>query len=248
MNTENENDIDLIEKYFDKELSDPEVAVFNDRLETDGELKKLFEQEKAIMQGIRYEGLVRDLNMLKDLEKRIQPVVPAAKTVFFKPLYLKIAAAIIVVAVAAKMILPVNEDPAKLFNEHFKPYPNAFEPKNRGTNDLSKRAEAFEAYEQKNYRKALEGFNEILKEGNDPAVLLLAGNSNLMVGNVKEAENNFLTLIKDYDALDTQAKWYLSLCYLKEGNVDQARTMWEELSGTEISYANKAKDLLKKVN
>jgi tetratricopeptide (TPR) repeat protein len=110
------------------------------------------------------------------------------------------------------------------------------------------RSEAFQAYEQGNYQKALDGFNSILKDGNDPGVLLLTGNCNLILGNISEAKNNFRVLIKDYKEHDTQAKWYLSLCYLKEGDVDRAKMMLEELSGTEISYANKAKELLKRVD
>jgi hypothetical protein len=68
-----------------------------------------------------------------------------------------------------------------------------------------------------------------------------------MLGNTQEAQENFVTLIQDFDELDLQAKWYLSLCYLKSGDRENARKLLKELGETEISYASKAKELLEKV-
>jgi tetratricopeptide (TPR) repeat protein len=251
MNTENENDIALVERYFDEELSQSEINSFHQRLEKDNNLKALFIQEKTLLRGIRFAGLQRDLAKLKEIEASVVRPETERGGKRFSFFYLKVAAAIAILAVVIKLLMPVEEDSEELFQAYFKPYPNAFEPTTRGTDDLTERAETFQAYEQGNYQKALIGFNEILKSGNEPGVpgvLLLAGNANLMLGNVQEAKNNFLLLIKNYDELDTQARWFLSLCYLKEGDIDQAKILWEELGGTEISYEKKAKELLKKVD
>jgi tetratricopeptide (TPR) repeat protein len=248
MNTENENDIALVERYFDEELSELEVNSIHQRLEKDSDFKALFNREKTLLRGIRFAGLQRDLAKLKEIEANVIRPETENRGRRFSFFYLKIAAAVTIVVVVVKLLMPVEEDTEKLFQTYFKPYPNAFEPTLRGTNDMTERAETFLAYEQGNYEAALAGFNEILRNGNEPGVLLLAGNTNLMLGNIQEAKNNFLVLIKNYDELDTQAKWFLSLCYLKEGDTDQAKIMWEELGGTEISYEKKAKELLKKVN
>ncbi|HEX5170250.1 MAG TPA: tetratricopeptide repeat protein [Cyclobacteriaceae bacterium] len=248
MNTENENDITLVERYFDQDLSDLEVNAFNQRLEKDGSFKAMFDREKTLIRSIRYEGLQRDLQVLKQIEMSARQDSTRQTGIWLKSWYFKIAASIVILLVAIKLLVPVHEDSEKLFQAYFKPYPNVFEPTVRGNDDVTQRSEIFLAYERGNYQEALNGFNEILKNGNEPGVLLLAGNANLMLGNIQEAKNNFLILIKNYDELDTQAKWFLSLCYLKEGDVDQARMMLEELGGTEISYANKAKELLKKVD
>lgn len=248
MNTENENDIALVERYFDQELSDQEITSFNQRLESDSNFKALFDREKMLIHSIRYEGLRNDLGVLKQIEKRASQNNPPTKSLRLDSWYFKAAAVIIIVVIAGRVLLPRQEDSEELFQNYFKPYPNTFEPTLRGSDDVTQRSEAFLAYEQHNYQKAVEGFNEILKNGNEPAVLLLAGNANLALGNVEEAKNNFRILIKDFDDLDTQAKWFLSLCYLKEGDIDQAKMMLEELGGTEIFYADKAKELLKKVD
>ena len=248
MNTENEKDIMLVEKYFDQELSEAEINLVNTRIETDGNFKAIFNQEKTLIKAIHYDGLLRDLEMLKKVERDIHHKAPIRKTIQLNAWYFKVAAALTIFAIAASLIFPIEEDPERLFQSYFKPYPNLFEPTMRGSDEGMEPAEAFLAYDNGDYQRALVGFKEILKNGNDPGVLLLTGNANLKLGNIDDAKNNFLILIKNYDELDTQAKWFLSLCYLKEGDVDQAKMMWEELSGTEISYSNKAKELLKKVN
>jgi thioredoxin-like negative regulator of GroEL len=142
----------------------------------------------------------------------------------------------------------LKDSPDELFQAYFAPYPNMFEATTRSNEPVdSKRSEAFQAYEQRDYKKAATLFKDLLKEKNEPGILLLLGNSNMMLGNIKEAEDNFITLNKDYDELDIQAKWFLSLCYLKTGETEKARNILNELGNTEISYATKARELLEKV-
>ena len=97
------------------------------------------------------------------------------------------------------------------------------------------------------YQKAADGFKALLKEKPEPGVLLLLGNANLMLGNIEEAQNNFLTLIKNFDELDGQAKWYLGLSYLKQGQKEKAKLILQELGDPEITYSKKANELLKEV-
>jgi hypothetical protein len=68
------------------------------------------------------------------------------------------------------------------------------------------------------------------------------------LGDIEAAKENFTTLNKEFDELDMQAKWYLSLCFLKSGDMKQAKAILKELGDTEISYATRARELLKKVN
>jgi tetratricopeptide (TPR) repeat protein len=158
-------------------------------------------------------------------------------------------AAVILILIAVKFLLPSQEQTTdQLFTSYFSAYPNVFEPTVRGTDLATKRSEAFHAYDQRNYQKAALLFNELLEEKKQPDVLFLLANTNLMLGQVAEAQKNLLTLIEESDGLDIQAKWYLSLCYLKSGDKENAKKILKELGGTEISYASKAKELLEKVD
>lgn len=242
-----ENDITLVEKYFDAELSESEMKHFAQRVESDDSFKTLVEQEKALIGAVRYHAITENLQFLEHLESNLngqgRKVTRPLKT-----WYLYAAAATIGIIVVARLFLTsFNETPDELFAAYFKPYPNVFEPTLRGENRSDSRTEAFQAYEQGDYQKAAALFTELLKSGEEPGILLLLGNSNLILGNLDEAKVNFTTLNKDYDELDIQSKWYLSLCYLKSGDIDRARNMLRELGETEISYATKAKELLEKV-
>ena len=242
-----EQDITLVEKYFDAELSSDELRHFNSRVEHDEDFKALVQREKIIIGAIRNQGLIDNLLYLKSIEEKIQgdQSYPIASGI--KGWYYYAAAAVVALLVAVAFLLPGNENNDELFAAYFTPYPNLVQPLMRG-NESTARPKAFKDYEQKNYQAAAEGFKELLDTKEEPGVLLLLGNSNLMLGKSEEAQENFITLIKNYDEFDLQAKWFLSLSYLKSGDTENARKILKELGETEVSYASRAKELLEKVN
>ena len=244
-----EADIALVEKYFDAELDDAEMKDFTMRMEKDENFKALVEQEKVLIAAIRYDGAVGDLKYLEDLEQKLQKETPLRLSSGSGKWYYYAAAAVIGIAVVAAVFMTTFKDnPDELYQAYFAPYPNMFEPTTRSAeSDDSRRNEAFQAYEQKDYKKAATLFSELLKDNREPGLLLLLGNSNMMIGNVEEAKENFIALNTEFDELDIQAKWFLSLCYLKSGETEKASAILKELGDTEISYATKARELLEKV-
>jgi tetratricopeptide (TPR) repeat protein len=244
-----EKDIALLERYFDAELNEEEQKNFASRVEQDKDFNALVQREKVIIGAIRNQGLLDNLAYLKSIEEKIEGNHSIPLSSNFKTWHYYSAAAVIVLLIAVKFLLPSSQQTSQeLFTSYFKAYPNMFEPTVRGANEVTKRTEAFQAYEQGNYKKASLLFTELLKENQEPGVLLLLGNANLMLGQVAEAQKNLVTLIEESDDLDIQAKWYLSLAYLKSGDKEKARKILRELGGTEISYASKAKELLEKVD
>jgi tetratricopeptide (TPR) repeat protein len=243
-----ENDITFVERYFDAELNEEEKKHFASRVKQDEAFRSLVQREKIIIGAIRNQGLVDNLHYLKSVEEKLQGNHAVVFPSRIKTWYYYAAAASIAILVAVTFLLPSQESSDQLFASYFSVYPNVFEPTVRGTAQATTRTEAFQAYEQGDYEKASLLFTDLVKEKNEPGVLLLLGNTNLKLGRVEEAKKNFVTLIKDFDDLDLQAKWYLSLSYLKSGDKENARKILRELGETEISYASKAKELLKKVN
>ncbi len=246
-----ETDIALVEKYFDAELSDSEMNQFKVRIESDETFRTLYEQEKALVGAIRYQGLQENLRYLKALELSLRDQNQFNSNRSTNKWYFIAAAAIVGIIIIAKVtVTSFNPAPEQLFEAYFVPYPNMFEPTVRSNTPAAatRRAEAFQAYENHDYQKAAIRFKELLADHNEAGILLLLGNANLILGNIAEAKENFITLNQDFDELDMQSKWYLSLCYLKSGDVAHARKILEELGKTEISYATKARELLEKVN
>lgn len=243
-----ENDIDLVERYFDNELSETETLTLNERLKTDLDFRHMFEQEKALIGSIRASGLRRDLQHLRDVEKEIDRNRSEGTPSMIRPWYYAAAAALVILVVATVFLMPARETPEQLFQAYFQPVTNAFETSKRGASESSERPAAYQYYDAKNYPMAAEMFGELLAENQEPEALLLSANANLAIGNTDVARENLLVLIRDFDEMDMPAKWYLSLCYLKQGDTDKAKAVLEELGQTEVFYTRKAKELLKKVD
>lgn len=208
------------------------------------------ENDHDLAQGIRYHFMVKKLDELRSLEKALPPVTEESVVIrmYRNPWAIVATAAVIVIGTISILLMQQNETPEELFARNFEPYPNVFEPTQRGNNQAAdKRATAFALYEQKNYEGAAALFNELLSEKKEPEILLLLGNANLVMNNDEEAKNNFLTLIRDFDGLDEQAKWFLSLVYLKSGEKEKAKTIWEELGDPKVTYSEKARKLLDEV-
>lgn len=242
----NTNDIDLIERYFESSLTDQETARLRDRLQSEPELRKLFDQEELLVKVIRYEGARNDLQYLRKLERSLAGNERSFIARHWQ--YFAAAASIALVAVAWFFVPFGNQSPPELYAAYFEPYPNVFEPTLRGSTTTGRRAEAFRAYTDGDYQTAATLFGDLLEENPDPGMLLLLGNANLALDRNEEAKKNFNTLLQDYDDLDMQAKWFLSLCHLKAGEVEKAEALLLQLSYTEVDYAVRAKELLRQVN
>jgi len=240
----NENDILLLEKFFDEEMNATEREQLMQRVKDDEPFKALYEREKLLIMAIRHDGLKNNLGYLQSLEAAMERE-PIATT--SRKWYYLAAAAITGTLVTLAVLLSRPNDPEQLFQSYFTPYPNVFDPTVRGEQTSPLHSEAFQDYEQGHYAKAADELGALYKEHPDPGVLMLLGNANLMAGRVEEAKQNFITLNDKFDSLDLQAKWYLSLCYLKTGDMEPARKILRELGETDISYASKARELLEKV-
>jgi TolA-binding protein len=243
-----EEDIMLIERYFDSELSEEEIKNFSLRVEVDDAFKSLVQREKIIIGAIRNQGLLDNLQYLKSVEEKIQGNQTSLGASPNRTWYYYAAAAVVTLLIAVTFLLPKEASNEELFATYFTTYPNLFEPTMRGPDMATKRTEAFQAYERKDYQTAAALLSALLEEKRDPEVLLILGNTNLMLGDTRKAQENFLTLINEFDDFDIPAKWYLSLSYLKSGDTENARKLLRELGRLEVSYASRAKELLEKVD
>lgn len=247
----NLHDIDLIQRYLDRSLTDAEKVNLEERLKNEPVLKTMYLEHQQLIKGIRYSYLQNRLQQLRTLENAL-PQLHAekkGKQVWLITHWKQATAIAATLAFFAIAFVWWNKQatPEELYAEHFKAYPNVFEAIVRGNDEQSKRTDAFAAYEAEDYVTAATLFTELLDEKEEAGMLMLLGNCNLVLGNTTEARNQFIRLINDFDDLDNQAKWYLGLSYLKEGDVKTAQLIFQELSNSEYSYAARAKKLLNKI-
>ena len=244
----NIQDIEWIERYLSPGITLEEKQRMEKRMEAEPDLKSKYQKHKQLIAGIRYAHLQNKVKQLRTLESSLPPIeVKEGREIFFAHFWKPLAAAAALALVITSYVL-INQPPKpqELYAQYFQPYPNVFEPTLRGSEEeaVSNRTLGFRAYDQGDYTTASVLFKEALKEKEDAGILLLLGNANLVLGNVEEAQNNFLTLIKHFDELDAQAKLYLGLSYLKQGDSKKARLILQELSEPEATYSKKAKELL----
>ena len=239
-----EKDIELIEKYFDEGLSEYETESFERRLKTDDEFRSLVEQEKYIIGAIRIQGLKDDLEHIKRIEAGLKDPVATSGNLAGNRRWYLLAAAVVAIVIVARFALTSNVTTQDLYEDNFRPYPNVFQPAVRGQQQVDDRTEAFRAYNKSDFFRAATLFRAILERGKDAESLLLLGNCNLVLGNTDAAIANFAELNQTSAELSMQAKWFLALAYLYNGDESQARPLLEQIAATDASYAEKAKGIL----
>lgn len=237
------HDIELIERYFDNSLSTEEISVLRERLKKDFAFQKLFDQEKLLIHTIRLEAANRDLQYLNDVERSLSESKGWKKEIYY---YLA-AAACVALLIIALLVPTTQESPQNLYTAYFEPHPNIFEPVLRSESGNSIRKNAFHAYEEKDFERAASLFTEILKEKQEAGVLMLLGNANLATGRTETAIRNFSDLIAAFDDLDTPAKWYLALCYLRLEDIPRASSLLKEVKESRGPYASDARELLEEI-
>lgn len=239
--------LDLIERYLNGSLSDSERLAFEERVSKEAALRAEVDEMKLIREGILRASRKEMLKSLKDLEATL-PAVEAPVIPLWRNRWLQLAASLLLVAVCAYVLWPRPQESATLFAEYFEPYPNIIMPTVRGVveNDSTVKAQAFRAYDQREYLQAIALFETLAVK--DEAVLLYLGNSYLASGQPGKALPLLEKVLNEYDIFDEQAEWYVAVSYLKLEDREKAKVALQKVVVREGSYKSKAQLILEKLN
>ncbi len=246
MKTEKEN-IDLIERYLDDKLSPEELDLFQEKMNSDREFNKLFFEMDRLVQGIKLSaGKTSIEEKLANLEKSLPfqkskreeaeetPVIILWS--YVKQYKLPVAAvfALIFATTFVFTISDFNKDPGKLYaslySKNFEAYENYGPLTQRSPDgDIKREEEALLYYDQGNYEKALEIFKQLDPETTSSGTRLYFGNTYMALGDTENAKVLFQKNINENTGFIRQTRWYLALCYLKEGNIDEAVPLFREV-------------------
>ena len=248
----NHDDILVIEKYFDNELSEAEQQAFEKRLKSDMAFQELYEQEKLLIEGIRQAGRKKALENLKTLEKNLPDVeLEQGKIIDLKKYrFWAIAAGFLLILGSVALFYLVNSQPTyqQVYAEFYEPYPNLLNTVTRGEEQqFSLKEQGLQAYEAGNYSEAINLLEQAYEEEPIPLIRFYAGSSYLANGDADRAIAAFEDYIQSGGELQNQARWYLGLSHLQKGEVEKAETYFNTLANESHVYAEKSKEILNKI-
>ena len=253
-------DNELIQGYLDRSLTEKELHEVEYRLKEEPALKSMHKEYSLLLKGIRYGHLQQKLETLKNLEATAaakvsdkiearqvfwEPVAIALRHLYWQPIAIA-ACILLLVGVWFTMqpSLPAND---RLYAEYFEPFDSPGSGLTRGSdNEMTLKAQAYEAYDAGDYAQAAGLFEKALLEKDDPIMHLCLGNAYLKTGNAEKAGAAFQHILDKHGDLVTQATWYLALTYLKEGNLERTKASLWEISQSS-TYGEKARKLLKEL-
>ncbi len=261
---DNKDHIDLIERYLDEDLTREELEMFSRKLKEDTEFSQLYYEMDRFVEGIRRSA---SQTSMEEKLARLEQSLPVKKNQSegsgtqvrrlwrgVRDYKYAIAASISVLIAAAIIFFNPfysgKMGPVQLADMYFEPFENAGGGIKRSADEEKELLqEALLAYDQGNYVSAIGLFNEIpVTDENRLEVLMYAGNAYLATGQTAQAKEMFTNIIEDNMGLVIQAKWYLSLCYLKEGDVVNARPLLEEIESTgKYNKSDDAAEILDKL-
>ena len=241
------NSVDLIERYFDNDLSASELRDFQRRLETDAEFAQAFQLEKDLMEGIEVMGnqnLKKELKGIyeEEIGGKAQKSAPAKPVLFSRRSWMAVAASIAVLLIAGWW-LSRPPTPEKLYAQYFKPDFDFVEK--GGGEKLVAEAEA--ALERGDYEGALPLLEELLKEKPINGRYLLAkGIALVETEKYMEGIDAFLTLENSSRYTRSEALWYHGLALLKQGHLTESYIILKQIPENSSRY-KEAEELAKKI-
>lgn len=234
------NDTQLIELYCNKQLTPSAQKEVEKRLLTDVEFSTHYKQFISLTEGIEELGRKETQSYLNELEKQLPKVTLPKKRILHKRTWIAVAASIFL-ALSFQFYTSNQYTGIDIYNEYHKSYPLLSNHTTRGEASL-KHYDAYSAYEAEKYIDAIQLFDDT-----DEIDRFYKANALLENHQTKEALQYFQHIEITSQVFDTQASWYIALCYLSMDKRDKAILQLQQILASNNSYSNKAKEILMKL-
>ena len=239
-----ENRWNQIDRYVSGEMVEKERDLFEQRMREHAELAQQVHLHRDMLLGMEYYFMqqLKEQLALSDQQKKS----------FNWPLFLKIAAVVLLVAGlggAAYYYAQRSAEPDQLFLAYFEAYPNTLALTNRSEASPGEIASAMRDYEQGNFSQAAAALDKALSsveitDDQRTALVFYRGVANLQLGNVRQARADLAEVIQSDTLLAEPATWYTGLSYLRDENTAEAKRIFEQLREAQGEYAEQAAKLL----
>jgi len=243
-----------IERYIHNEMQGQEIVEFEKALEEDAQLKSEYLLRKEV------EDALSETDIL-DLREQLDHISDSYFQHAARPGFVKIwhrskhwiaaASFTILISIGGLTYYHSHQPPSKdeIFTEYYKPYEVTVSFRSADTEINSLLTNALQAYQQENYNEALGLFQQVLEKRNDISAQMYSGISYMEIEKYRKANKSFQDVIKAKDNLFIdQAKWYSAMCYVKLGEIQNAKSLLMELSQTSAFYKNKSAEIIKELD
>ena len=243
--------MDFIKRYFDEELSEKELRLFEEEFERDSKFRDEVKQYEQVVGGLKDARFRKMKGEFRSFEDQIHSR-KSEHTLFTKRMVgycIALGLLIGFVVFAVNYTISNSEIESKLiFEEYFRPYPNVIEPVNRSGSvdafDLEL-VEVMELYESKQYDKAILGFDKFILRNTEfkSEMLFYKGVALLAKGDAFGAANNF-ELMGASSCFVNQRKWYLSLALVQIGAINEAKDSLNQIILDQSYFMVHAEEIL----
>ncbi len=231
---------ELIERFFENQLSDEEQKIFQNYLDTDPVFAEEFAFQKNVKQAIV-------LNERAELKKKLQSFESPKSSRKWISKW-SVAASIVVVVGAGFWFMNQSPNGAELYDEYYQSYPNVVAPTVRGESKTDLKSQAFYEYDSGNYQKAYDLFSQLYATDKDDYALFYSSLSLIELNKPQEA----ITLMDEFDlnknnGFTPYVKWYKALSYLKIDQKEKAIELLRSLVDNQNPLQEQAQNLLKEL-
>lgn len=258
-------DLNIMERYFDFDLSEQELQEFNERVKSDPDFaekvsqyefaltftEKIYKTEsESTLKKEQFKSLLNQANPKgNSAAKDSQPeakVVP----INYKKYWFAAAASIALLLMAVWLFSPSAQNPQQLAANYWQETRTSVTTTLKSSTDQEQNIKLLKAADKSfmanNYQEALNHLNEIptsFKEYNK--VLLLKGQSFFGLNQYQNAIESYQLAIEK--GAPQQALWYQALAYIRDGNLLSAQQNLNKIlkAGTTPALEEKIKHLRK---
>lgn len=229
-----------IDRYLNDELMPFEKQQFEARIKSDVALSKEVNVQRTALFLVKAKAISDFKNKLNGYSQRSKSTL---ETPYFRRWYTWAAAASIVLATTFYFYITFTPFTEKLFIAYYEPA-TIERQITRGGVTVDEKTKAFETYASENYAEALRRFEALLNQQPTDEVFFYAGASALACNNSTKAITYLTNAVQRKGVYQWRSHWYLSLTYLKENRINDAKATLTLLSSKPNSYSDKAKKIL----
>ena len=142
---------------------------------------------------------------------------------------------------------PEAPDTEHLFRKNFLPYPNVLVQLNQDSTSSDPRYSFFLAYRDRDFAGALHIADSLSTLSPNDPLQLYRSVCLITLDKYKDAIPLLSALARDKGEFQDAARWYLSLIYLKQGQVEACKEQLLTLQNTSTYIRNEAKVLISKL-